>query len=92
MTLLSILQDSVKIKTSADSGVSLKKRHYGKHRSSLLYGGFVDPTAKSCDQGVKSHDQDPTTQIKMSDELNDELTKPDKPPPKKCFSRCVVHR
>ena len=29
---------------NADSAVSLKKRHYGRHRSSLLYGGFVDST------------------------------------------------
>ena len=36
-----------------DSGLSLKKRHYGKHRSSLLYGGFVG-SALSFDRGSES--------------------------------------
>ena len=42
-----LLQDEVEVRTrsgDADSAVSLKKRHYGRHRSSLLYGGFVDST------------------------------------------------
>ena len=32
------------------SASSLKEKHYGRHRSSLLYGGFLDST-RSYDQG-----------------------------------------
>ena len=31
-------------KSVDDSSLSLKARHYGNHRSSLLYGGFLDST------------------------------------------------
>ena len=31
-------------KSIDDSSLSLKARHYGNHRSSLLYGGFLDST------------------------------------------------
>jgi hypothetical protein len=39
-------QDEVCIerKSVDDSSLSLRARHYGNHRSSLLYGGFLDST------------------------------------------------
>ena len=48
----------MELKTGTDSGVRLKKRHYGKHRSSLLYGGFVDSATKSHDLGLVTNDED----------------------------------
>ena len=37
------LQDGVVIQTQFkdDSALCLKKKHYGRHRSSLVYGGFL---------------------------------------------------
>lgn len=40
-------QGNVKIQSSNDaqgSASSLKEKHYGRHRSSLLYGGFLNST------------------------------------------------
>lgn len=35
---------SIERKVVDDSSLSLKARHYGNHRNSLLYGGFLDST------------------------------------------------
>ncbi len=53
----------MELKTGADSGVCLKKRHYGKHRSSLLYGGFVDAATKSHDVGLVTNDKDLSKEV-----------------------------
>ena len=58
-------QDEVCIerKNGDDSSLSLKKRHYGNHRSSLLYGGFLDLTC--------TYNKDSTTRVKSDGDTVD---------------------
>lgn len=49
-----VLQEQVSIKRrrTAGSADHLKKRHYGRHRAALRYGGFLDTSSVAIGGGL----------------------------------------
>ncbi len=54
--------------TAMDSGTSLKSRHYGRHRSGLLYGGFVNPISVSTDHRMLVKVKESTKLVELNEQ------------------------
>ena len=69
------LQKGVVIQTqcNGDSALGLKKRHYGRHRSSLVYGGFLQSKITTHDGKGEGHDDEVSGVTKAEEILKSRL-------------------
>ena len=56
-----------------DSALCLKKQHYGRHRGSLIYGGFLRSKAATRDGRGEGHDAASEATTKVDDILERRL-------------------